>query len=46
MNRLSTATLTVLTLLVPTLLPVPMLAQVPADSADFEVGESRADLKP
>jgi hypothetical protein len=27
MNRLSTATLTVLTLLVPTLLPVPMLAQ-------------------
>ena len=38
MNRLSTATLTVLTLLVPTLLPVPMLAQVPADSADFEVG--------
>ena len=27
-----------LTLLVPTLLPVPMLAQVPADSADFEVG--------
>jgi SnoaL-like protein len=39
MNRLSTATLTVLTLLVPTLLPVPMLAQVPADSADFEVGD-------
>jgi hypothetical protein len=39
MNRLSTATLTVLTLLVPTLLPVPMLAQVPADSADFEIGD-------
>ena len=28
-----------LTLLVPVLLPVPMLAQVPADSADFEVGD-------
>jgi hypothetical protein len=39
MNRVSTATLTVLALLVPTLLPVPMLAQVPADSADFEVGD-------
>jgi hypothetical protein len=39
MNRLSTATLTVLTLLVPTLLPMPMLAQVPADSEDFEVGD-------
>src|SRR6516162_5556727 len=39
MNRLSTATLTELTLLVPTLLPVPMLAQVPADSADFEIGD-------
>ena len=39
MNRLSTATLTLLTLLVPTLLPLPMLAQVPADSADFEVGD-------
>ena len=36
MNR--TATLTVLTLLVPTLLAVPMLAQAPADSANFEVG--------
>ena len=39
MNRLNTATLTVLTLLVPTLLPVPMLAQVPAESADFEIGD-------
>ena len=38
MNRLNTATLTVLTLLVPTLLAVPMLAQAPADSANFEVG--------
>src|SRR6516225_8705515 len=38
MNRLNTATLTVLTLLVPTLLSVPMLAQAPADSANFEVG--------
>jgi hypothetical protein len=38
MNRLSTATLTVLTLLVPTLPAVPMLAQAPADSAKFEVG--------
>src|SRR5215468_10845994 len=38
MNRLSTATLTVLTLLVPTLLALPMLAQAPADSAKFEVG--------
>ena len=38
MNRLSTATLTVLTLLVPTLLAMPMLAQAPADSANFEVG--------
>ena len=39
MNRLGTPTLTVLTLLVPTLLPVPMLAQAPADSANFEVGD-------
>jgi len=39
MNRLGTPTLTVLTLLVPTLLPVPMLAQAPADSASFEVGD-------
>ena len=39
MNRLSTATLTVLTLLVPTLLPVPMLAQAPADGANFGVGD-------
>jgi hypothetical protein len=39
MNRLSTSTLSVLTLLVPTLLPVPMLAQAPADSANFEVGD-------
>ena len=38
MNRLGTPTLIVLTLLVPTLLPVPMLAQAPADSANFEVG--------
>ena len=38
MNRLSTATLTVLTLLLPTLLPVPMLAQAPAGSANVEVG--------
>ena len=38
MNRLGTSTLTVLTLLVPTLLPVPMLAQALADSANFEVG--------
>src|SRR5215471_19078410 len=38
MNRLSTATLTVLTLLVPTLLAMPMLAQAPADSGNFEAG--------
>jgi hypothetical protein len=38
MNRLITSTLTVLTLLVPTLLLVPMLAQAPADSANVEVG--------
>src|SRR6516162_10079713 len=38
MNRLSTATLTVLTLLVPTLLLLPMLAQAPADSPNLEVG--------
>ena len=38
MNRLSTSTLTVLTLLVPTLLLVPMLARAPADSANIEVG--------
>ena len=37
MNRLNTATLTVLTLLVPTLLAVPMLAQAPAGSANVEV---------
>ena len=39
MNRPGTPTLTVLTLLLPTLLPVPMLAQVPAESADFEIGD-------
>jgi hypothetical protein len=39
MNRLGTATLTVLTLLVPTLFPVPMLAQGPAHSADFEASD-------
>ena len=38
MNRLSTSTLTLLTLLVSTLLPVPMLAQAPAGSANVEVG--------
>jgi hypothetical protein len=38
MNRLSTSTLTVLTLLVPTLLLVPILAQAAADSANIEVG--------
>ena len=38
MNQLSTSTLTVLTLLVPTLLLVPMLAQAPAGSANIEVG--------
>ena len=38
MKRLSTATLPVLMLLVPPLLAVPMLAQAPADSANFEVG--------
>ena len=38
MNRLSTSMLTVLTLLIPTLLPGLMLAQAPADSANFEVG--------
>ena len=38
MNRLGTSTLTVLTLLVPTLLPVPMLAQAPAGGATVEVG--------
>ena len=38
MNRLSTSTLSVLTLLVPTLLLVPILAQAPADSANIEVG--------
>ena len=37
MNRLSTSTLTLLTLLVSTLLPVPMLAQAPAGSANVEV---------
>jgi hypothetical protein len=37
MNRLSTSTLTVLTLLVPVLLPVPMLAQAPADSINDRV---------
>ena len=39
MNRLGTSTLTVLTLLVPTLLPVPTLAQAPADGANFGVGD-------
>ena len=38
MNRLSTATLTALPLLVPTLAAMPMLAQAPADSANIEVG--------
>jgi hypothetical protein len=38
MNRLSTSTLTVLTLLAAALLAVPMLAQTPADSANFEAG--------
>src|SRR5262252_7586052 len=38
MNRLSTSTLTVLTLLVPTLLPGLILAQAPTDNANFEVG--------
>ena len=38
MNQLSTSTLTVLTLLVPTLLLVPMLAQAPAGGANVEVG--------
>jgi len=39
MNRLGTSTLTVLTLLLPTLLPVPILAQAPANSANLEVGD-------
>ena len=38
MNGLSSSMLTVLTLLVSTLLPVPMLAQAPAGSANIEVG--------
>ena len=38
MNRLSTATLTALPLLVPTLAAMPMLAQAPAGSANVEVG--------
>ena len=38
MNRLSTSILTVLTLLAATLLAMPMLAQAPADSANFEAG--------
>jgi hypothetical protein len=37
MNRLGKSTLTVLTLLVPTLLPVSMLAQTPVDSANDRV---------
>jgi hypothetical protein len=41
MNRLGTSTLTVLTLLVPTLLPVPMLAQVPEN-----VGTGTAEIEP
>ena len=38
MNRVNTAPLTVLALLVATLLAVPMLTQAPADSASFEAG--------
>ena len=38
MNGLSSSMLTVLTLLIPTLLPGLMLAQAPADSANIEVG--------
>src|SRR6516162_6199020 len=41
MNRLGTSTLTVLTLLVPTLLPVPMLAQAPEN-----VGTGTAAIEP
>jgi hypothetical protein len=37
MNRLSTSMLTVLTLLVLTMLPVPVLAQAPADSVNDRV---------
>ena len=38
MNRFNTSALTVLTLVVPTLLLLPMLAQAPADSPNLEVG--------
>ena len=41
MNRLSTSMLTVLTLLVPTLLPAPMLAQAPEN-----VGTGTAAIEP
>ena len=41
MNRLGTSTLTVLTLLVPTLLPAPMLAQAPEN-----VGTGTAAIEP
>jgi hypothetical protein len=41
MNRLGTSTLTVVTLLVPTLLPVPMLAQAPEN-----VGTGTAAIEP
>ena len=41
MNRLSTATLTMLTLLVPTLLPVRVLAQAPEN-----VGTGAAAIEP